>query len=236
LAFVVSFALPAFAGPPYVTDDPEPTDYKHFEIYLFADGTITRNDNAGQTGVDFNYGAAPNLQLTAVLPLAYDRPADGTRALGRGNIELAAKVRLLHQESFGWDVSVFPRIFLSSPSSAAPERHSSLLLPIWLEKDWNEWATFGGGGCVLHPGGAAKNSCLMGWAVTRQVLPRLQLGAELSHQTADSGGKRASTGIGAGARYDVSEHLHLVGSIGPGIQHSADTNQYSWYAALLMTF
>jgi len=35
---------PALAGPPYVSDDPEPTDYKHFEIYSFGNGTTT---NAG---------------------------------------------------------------------------------------------------------------------------------------------------------------------------------------------
>jgi hypothetical protein len=33
----------AFAGPPYVADDPEPTDYRHFEIYTFNNGTTTRD-------------------------------------------------------------------------------------------------------------------------------------------------------------------------------------------------
>lgn len=76
---VAMFALarPALAEPPYVSDDPEPTDYKHFEIYTFSNGTATRGDIGGAAGIDFNYGAAPNLQLTATLPAGFDRPASG---------------------------------------------------------------------------------------------------------------------------------------------------------------
>jgi hypothetical protein len=82
---------PAMAGPPYLTDDPEPTDYRHFEIYAFTDGMATRSDTGGETGIDFNYGGAPNLQLTATVPVAYDIAAGGPLVGGLGNIELAAK-------------------------------------------------------------------------------------------------------------------------------------------------
>ena len=67
-AGVVLLAAPAFAGPPFVTDDPQPTDFGHYEIYAFTAGTATRGDIGGTAGIDFNYGAAPDLQLTAVIP------------------------------------------------------------------------------------------------------------------------------------------------------------------------
>ena len=70
-------ASPTMAGPPYVSDDPGPTPYQHFEIYTFSSGTAVRGDIAGASGVDFNYGAAPDLQLTATLPAGFDRPATG---------------------------------------------------------------------------------------------------------------------------------------------------------------
>jgi hypothetical protein len=57
---VFGLARPALAGPPYVSDDPEPTDYKHFEIYTFNSGTAMRGDTSGTSGIDFNYGAAPD--------------------------------------------------------------------------------------------------------------------------------------------------------------------------------
>jgi len=72
---------PALAGPPFVSDDPEPTDYQHFEIYTFNNGTNTRDGTGGETGIDFNYGAAPDLQLTATLPGAFNQPAGGGSSL-----------------------------------------------------------------------------------------------------------------------------------------------------------
>jgi hypothetical protein len=43
------------AGPPYVTDDPQPTDTGHWEIYDFAAGVGTPGDLTGEGGFDINY-------------------------------------------------------------------------------------------------------------------------------------------------------------------------------------
>lgn len=75
-------ARPAVAGPPFVSDDPEPTPYHQFEIYTFNNGTNTRDGTAGETGIDFNYGAAPDLQLTATLPAGFSQSAAGGTGLG----------------------------------------------------------------------------------------------------------------------------------------------------------
>jgi hypothetical protein len=99
LALIANQAL---AGPPYVSDDPEPTDYKHFEIYTFTNGTTTRDRTAGASGIDFNYGAAPDLQLTATVPAGFDRPVGGGTNVGLSNIELASKYRFLHQDGSDW--------------------------------------------------------------------------------------------------------------------------------------
>jgi hypothetical protein len=36
-----------YAAPPYRTDDPEPTEFGHFELYTFSNGTVVRGDTAG---------------------------------------------------------------------------------------------------------------------------------------------------------------------------------------------
>jgi hypothetical protein len=234
--FLLATAIPAFAGPPYVTDDPEPTDEGHFEIYAFDAGTSAHAGSNGQTGIDFNYGGAENLQLTAVLPLDYEKPPEGGAIAGIGNIELAVKYKFIHQEDSGWDVAVFPRLFLPGVSNRLGDRHASLLLPVWAGKDFGTWSTFGGGGCALSNGGGSKDYCLMGWALTRQVLRDLNIGAEIYHETAGMHGGKATTGIGLGAVYDLSRNYHLMASWGPGIQNAAQTDRYSWYAALQMTF
>ena len=225
-----------WAGPPYVTDDPAPTDYQHFEIYVFTGGMTARDGTSGVAGIDFNYGGAPDLQVTAVLPLEYDSLVHSGTVTGIGNIELAAKYRFLHQEDFGWDLAVFPRVFLPSASHIVGDNHASFLLPIWVGKDIGAWSTFGGGGCALNNGGESQDYCIVGWALTRKVLPALHVGAEIYHQTADEKDGRSSTGIGFGATYDLSENYHLMASFGPGIQNADETNRASWYAALLFTF
>jgi len=37
-AALVLLSLPASAGPPFVTDDPEPVDYQHYEMYFILSG------------------------------------------------------------------------------------------------------------------------------------------------------------------------------------------------------
>lgn len=235
LTVAVLLASPALAGPPYVTDDPQPTNFHHLEIYAFTGGTNARDGTDGAVGIDFNYGGAPDLQLTAVVPLAFNSPTHSGAITGVGNIELAAKYRFLHQEDFGWDVALFPRLFLPSASGSVGDRHASLLLPVFVGRDFGKWSTFGGGGCVLNNGDGGQDFCLAGWAVTREIVPALRVGAELYHRSADSHGGRASTGLGAGAVYDLSDNYHLMASFGPGIQNAAETNQFTWYAALLFT-
>lgn len=157
-ALLSGFPSPALAGPPYLTDDPEPTDYKHFEIYAFSQGTASQNGINGEGGIDFNYGGAPNLQLTATVPAAYNFPVSGSSAIGPGNIELAAKYRFLTQDNFGLDVAMFPRVILPSASTNVGDQHASYLLPIWIEKDWDKWSAFGGGGCEVNRGGTRRIS------------------------------------------------------------------------------
>ena len=168
--------------------------------------------------------------------MATKSPAGGSASAGLGNIEAAAKYRFLHQADVGWDIAVFPRLFLPAASASLGERHYSLLLPVWLQKDRGPWSTFGGGGCVINHGGDSKNFCLAGWALVRQVLPRLQLGAELVHQTPQVQAARSMTALGAGMRYDFDENYHLLAYAGPGLQNALETDRYSWYVSILLTF
>lgn len=232
LAVWLAAMIPAWAGPPYLSDDPEPTDYRHFEIYAFGLGSIGQAGTAGETGIDFNYGGAPGLQLTAVLPIAYDE--DGHAGLG--NVELAAKYKFLTQEEIGWDVAVFPRVFLPSASADVGDHHAAVSLPFWLERDWGKWSSFGGGGCVLNRTRDTQNYCFAGWALTREVLEGLRLGVEIYHQGADEKGGKVSTDLGGGITYDLTENYHLLAYAGPGLENISATGRQDFYTAILFTF
>jgi hypothetical protein len=76
----------ALAGPPFITNDPEPVDYGRWEVYGFSMATQTRDDT-GRTlaGIEVNYGVALNLQLHMIAPLAFDAPSGGGTQIGSGS-------------------------------------------------------------------------------------------------------------------------------------------------------
>jgi hypothetical protein len=226
-------APPAWAGPPYVTDDPQPTAPGHWEIYAFIAGAHVEGDTGGESGLDLNYGGAKDLQLTLVIPAAFER-ADGDTHLGMGVVEAAAKLKILHHDESGWrpDVAVFPRLFLPTAPARFASRHVNLLLPVWAEKDFGRWAVFGGGGYQLNPGAGNRDFWTGGLAVTRQVTERLNLGAEITHRTRDASGGRDFTGANLGVIYRLADHWSLLASGGPGLQNAREEGRYAFYVSL----
>jgi len=227
-------ATPAMAGPPFVTDDPEPTDQGHWEIYNFASGTGLPSVVAGQAGLDINYGGAKDLQLTAVVPLDFQT---GTEP-GLGDVELAAKYKFLHQAEGPWtpDVAFFPRLFAPTGTGAFTDHHISLFLPFWAEKDFGKWSLFGGGGYDINPGADNRNYWLSGVTLTRAVTDRVNLGLEVYHQTPDTLQAKAFTGLNLGATYKLTDHWSLLAAGGPGIQNASQQGQYDFYLALEATY
>ncbi len=224
------------AGPPYLSDDPEPTDVGHWEIYNFAIGAETPADLAGEAGLDLNYGAAKDLQLTAVLPLAFDSAKGsnfGALRSGPGDVELAVKYRFLHQADNSWtpDVAVFPRLFVPTSGHQFGTGKFGLLLPIWAEKDFGPWSVFGGGGYQINPGARQRDFWQGGAAVSRNIGKRLSLGVEAYGQTPDARDGGGYKTVNLAATYKLVKHWSLLASAGPTwIPRSADG--YVFYLAL----
>jgi hypothetical protein len=222
------------AGPPYVSDDPEPTDVGHWEIYNFVQTVTVPGDTAGEAGFDINYGPVKDVQLTAVIPVDFRN----TKAAGLGDIELAIKYRFLHQDENGWapDVAIFPRLFTPSADPRFGNGRLGIFLPVWAQKDLGKWSLFGGGGYDINPGPGQRNFWLTGAALSRAVSERLSLGVEVYHQTPDALGARTFTGVNAGATYKLTDHWTLMGAGGPGVQNARQQGQYDVYLALEATY
>jgi hypothetical protein len=225
-------ASPAWAGPPFVSDDPEPTEAGHWEIYGFAAGTHVPDGTDGGMGFDINYGGAKDLQLTAVVPLDYQTGHDGSAGLG--NIELAAKYKFLHQSdgTLVPDVAFFPRAFVPTAGQRFGSRRLSLLLPLWAQKDFGKWSLFGGGGYTINPGAGQRNFWLTGIGLSRAIGDRFMLGGEIYRQTADADDARRFTAVNVGGSYRLSDHWSLLTSAGPGIEHARSQGRATFYAAL----
>ena len=231
----------ALAGPPFLTDDPEPVDLGHWEVYGFSSATHVENNTAGiLAGVEVNYGAAPNLQLHVIAPIAFDDASGNGFEAGAGDLELGVKYRFIDPGPDDWwpQVGVFP--LLEVPTGDAQRGlgsgHLREFLPVWLQKDFGAWTTYGGGGYWVNPGVGTQNYWFVGWLLQRQVTTNLALGAEIFHQTADTIGGKDSSGFNVGGIYDFTEHYHLLFSASRGIQNARIANEYSYYLAIQSTF
>jgi hypothetical protein len=224
------------AGPPYVTDDPQPTDTGHWEIYAFGSGEHVAGGAAGQTGLDINYGAAKGLQLNVVAPADYDTGPPAR--FGAGDVELAAKYEFIRQRAGGWlpDIAVYPRLFLPTSGAGLGDGRASLFLPVFAQKDFGAWSTFGGGGYDINPGPGNRNYWLLGWALTRKINDRLSLGGEIYRQTSDMVGKPATTAVAIGATYQLTTHFALMASGGPSLDSARGAQQSAIYLALQFTY
>ena len=206
-----------------------------WENYLYASGTNLAGGTAGQAGVELNYGGARDLQLSLSLPLDFD--AGGGGRSGGGDLGLSVKYRFLHPPEGSWlpDAAVFPAVGLPTGARAFDTGRPSLFLPLWLEKDVGKWAIFGGGGYDLNPGRGQRNYALVGWAVTRQVGKRLNLGVEVYHQGPAVAGGPGLTNLGLGAIYQLTRRWALMASGGPGLQTPSRSGRSAFYASLQFT-
>lgn len=82
----------ALADPPFMTDDPEPVEYQHHELYISSQLVKTQDGRSGTLPhLEYNYGAAPDLQLHIIVPYTFNSPVNGQRESGPGDVKLGVK-------------------------------------------------------------------------------------------------------------------------------------------------
>lgn len=232
VAGVALFASPASAGPPFLTDDPEPTEEGRWEIYApFADAEGKGAEVSGSFGAEINYGAAPGVQLTLGLPIAFARDASGTE-IGAGDLGLSAKYRFLYIESAGLSVAAFPAVTLPTAHGDLGDRRATAFLPVWLQKDAGRWSVFGGGGYAVDPGADKRDHWRGALAVSRAFGTRLLAGVEVEREGADVDGGAASTRWGIGAIVRLAGPLRILARGGPTYEDGAGRPGFHAYCAL----
>ena len=236
LGVVALLAIPAtaWAGPPFMTDDPEPTDRGRWEIYgpmVEADGL--GRDVSGASGVEINYGAAENLQITVGLPAAFSHDAGGW-TWGRGDLRVSAKYRLYNKA--GLQIAVFPGVSIPTARKGLGAGRMTGLAPIWVQKDFGRWSAFGGGGYAINPGPGNRNSWTGGLALANQVSERLLIGVKADRSGADTVGGKGSTSLGVGAILKLKPPFRLLASAGPTWEDHRASAGFHAFAALGVDF
>lgn len=191
LGCVLILPRSVLAGPPFQTDDPEPVDFRHYEFYVFGavDGTPVEIDPTGP-GLEFNWGAAPNLQLHAILPFGAVMPSDnplylpagaGPNAYGLTDMELGAKYRFIKESKYRPMIGTFSMLEVPTGSYAKGlgVGRAWYKVPIWIQKDWGHWTAYGGGGYYFVHQFQYRNFPFTGWLIQRDIGKKWTLGAEV---------------------------------------------------------
>ena len=105
---LASVATAALAGPPYLNNDPAPTNTGRWEIYLFSNGEGHGSDVDVDSGVEFNYGPVEDVQVSATLPLSFSHSAGGGWDSGTGRVESGSNPTSKTIAAASWPHS-FPR-------------------------------------------------------------------------------------------------------------------------------
>ncbi len=226
-------ASAAFAGAPFVTDDPLPPDKGHGEIDVFVTGNKAQGNYEGAAGLDIAYGLVDDIQLTVALPM--DTGRDTGEPIARGDLEAGIKYRFIHDETAGFDVAIFPRAIL--PTAAGDGgRRVRFLLPVWAQKDFGKWSLFGGGGYTINPGAGNRDYWTQSIAITRDVSDKLTIGGEVTHQGPDEVGVSSSTALNFGGIYKLGGPFALLFSAGPTLAIDGNDGGFNGYAALAISF
>jgi len=238
LALVFVALGPAFslmAGPPFLTDDPEPVDLNHWEFYVFGQGERSAGSDAfSGPAIEMNYGIAANTQLHLVAPVAnLSSPGTGWTS-GYGDTELGIKYRLMEETDSRPQVGIFPMAELATGSSerGLGNGRTWYRLPVWIQKSWGPWTTYGGGGLALNSAPGQRNSGFAGWLLQRDIGKVLTLGTELFWQGDDSNSGRGVVDANLGGYLKFSENFSLLFSLGHSI--SGERNAI-WYLGLYWT-
>ena len=227
-----NLAVTAFAGPPFLTDDPEPVDYQHWETYLFGMG-----EHEGGAYViygpamELNYGAFPDTQLSVTVPMTSVHGDGAPTATGLGDTLAGVKYRFWH-ETNGWpQIAVYPQVTLPTGDAhlGLGNGRPWYLLPLWVQKSWGPWTTYGGGGAALNSAPGERNYPFGGWLLQRDLGEHLMLGGECYAQGRDLDNDRGFVALNFGGSYKINEHFALPFSVGHSL---TGDNHVFWYFAL----
>jgi hypothetical protein len=220
----------AWAGPPFLTDDPEPVEVKHWEFYAASQWSVKRHATSGTLPhIEANYGALPGLQLHAIVPAAFTWSSGNAARYGVGDIELGAKLRFVDEVDGEWrpQVGIFPLLILPTGSKkrGLGEGAVQALLPVWIQKSFGPWTTYGGGGLHLAPDDSA---IVFGWLLQRAFSDQIAIGAE-AFVTTPLRGEPVQIQLNLGTVINFSEQHHLLLSAGPSFRSDAIGQVYVAY-------
>src|SRR5438034_2832272 len=132
------------AGPPFVTDDPEPPPPGGWEINV----PFILERTPGKTEMDaplfdLNYGL-PNIQLKLEIPIRIVQEDRNGTAAGAGDLLLGVKWRFFNGEKSQVQLGIYPQLLLPTGDRARGlgEGRTAFVFPAVAQKSWNQWTLY----------------------------------------------------------------------------------------------
>jgi len=235
-ALLVLLPVMAYCGPPFTTDDPDPVEFRHWEVYLFGQFIRDTQDiNAIVPGLEVNYGLFPEAQIHFIFPGGFSGSRYGNLDYKYGSTEIGLKYRFIKETDNFPQVGTFPHADIASGNIAAGtfSGNTQYFIPIWLQKSWGSVMSYGGGGYWINPGINNLDWWFLGWVLQCQIADNMAVGMEINYNTPQEKGMAYNNSINVGVIYDINKNHHLMVSLGSSM---LGEQIYQGYAAYQLTF
>lgn len=226
---------PVQAGPPFVTDDPEPPPPAGWEINVpFIIERTPGTTEMDAPLFDLNYGL-PDIQLKLEVPIKIvHEDSNGTLA-GAGDLLIGVKWRFFYSEKSQLQLGIYPQLLVPSGDHARGlgEGRTAFVLPLVAQKNWEKWTLYGNVGYWWRTAAETRNYFYAGAVLERDINQRLTLGAELFGNSPKERGGHSELAFNVGGVWKLNEHLNLLFSGGRDIV--GDTTAMGYVGLQLLT-
>jgi len=228
LLLMLLTAPAAWAGPPFVTDDPEipPPDGWEINVPFILEHSHRETDMNAPL-FDINYGL-PHVQLKVEVPVEVVRKDGGSTEAGMGDILPGVKWVFLDEHGWRPMMAVYPQIQLPTGDQhrGLGEGSPAYLLPLLAEKNWDKWTVYGELAYVVQTAHGERNYWYEGVSINRQVTEHLQLGGELFENSPPPVDGYSNLAFNLGGTWKMTEHFNLLFSAGRSISGQTDYMGY----------
>ncbi|SRR5579884_436437 len=223
------------AGPPFVTDDPEPPPPGGWEINVpFIVERTPGKTEMDAPLFDLNYGL-PNIQLKLEIPFRIVHAGNDGTATGAGDLLLGVKWRFFNNEHAQTQLGIYPQLLLPTGDHAHDlgEGRTAFVLPLVAQKSWGKWTSYGNVGYWWQTATETRNYVYAGAVLEREINERLTLGVELFGNSPKEHGGRSDFAFNVGGTWRLNKHLNLLFSGGRDIV--GDTHAMAYIGLQLVT-
>ncbi|MHB1333672.1 MAG: transporter [Sulfuriferula sp.] len=177
---------------------------------------------------EYNYGVLPDTQLHIVVPFVQSAPNGAPSESGLGDVEVGVKYRFIQETGTMPQIGIFPMAELATGDSSKGLGNGKTWwrLPVWIQKSWGEWTTYGGVGYVINHADGQKSYPFAGWLLQKDIGEKWTLGGEVFARNKDTVIGQATTILNFGGFYKFTPDFNLLFSAGHSVSGDSHTVAY----------